>query len=155
MWTPDCTKTYKKSPFSRTSTRNFLISQGIIDQYNKILNLNSLRGAIQFIKSKTQFPIGDQKLLTEQGDKVVFNDKLFEEIDNEKTLQYTESPKIEVENVDIFNGDEALKEQEEKSQLTDYESLIILNPQSDITEEEFNNLTPEEKEILLFQEKNC
>jgi len=36
-----------------------------------------------------------------------------------------------------------------------YEALLQINPKTDVTAKEFNLLTFEEKEILLYQEKNC
>jgi hypothetical protein len=36
-----------------------------------------------------------------------------------------------------------------------YENLVFLNPSTSVSEGEFNNLSDEEQEVLIYQTKNC
>lgn len=36
-----------------------------------------------------------------------------------------------------------------------YDNLLVLSPSTTVSEEEFNNLSDEEQEVLIYQAKNC
>jgi hypothetical protein len=76
---------------SRASVRKTLISKGVIDKYNNILNLSELRrlNALYLKDAKDRFGINEPLFYGER--KVIFNEKVFHQIDFQKGIVYPDN----------------------------------------------------------------
>jgi hypothetical protein len=69
--------------------------------------------------------------------------------------QYLDTGKQDIEGFKEFVESNSTQEIKSEEIETNYKNFINLKPSSSLTEEDWNELTPEEKEMLINQTKNC
>jgi hypothetical protein len=76
---------------TRAKTKAHLVTNGVIDKWNNILNLNEFRKVNRLYSENATSRFGTPKLMFEENGKVIFNESAFRLIDAHKGINYPDN----------------------------------------------------------------